>query len=192
MAQRPRLEGAVFRDGARMLPDVVRFRGVTGGAPAGGCRSGGMTRVATPVTEPIRPAMGGVGVRYLELATRLPAAGFDIVLPRPASVDQAAACGAHPGSVRPFDAAPRRRAVRRPRGASWRRATRQRRRAWACPPRRGRRSLRPVAGRELPLPRDARSRPVPQRSRDLGAADVDWAIFSSARRTSTPLLSRTS
>ncbi len=64
-----------------------------------------MTRVALVVSEPIRPAMGGIGVRYLELATRLPAAGFDTVLISPGSLDDAAACGLDAGAVRRFDAA---------------------------------------------------------------------------------------
>lgn len=64
-----------------------------------------MTRVALVVSEPIRPAMGGIGVRYLELAKRLPAAGFDTVVLSPGSVAEAEACGLDPAVVRPFDAA---------------------------------------------------------------------------------------
>lgn len=50
-------------------------------------------------SEPIRPAMGGIGVRYLELARRLPAAGFDVRLLSPAAPEEAAACGLEPASV---------------------------------------------------------------------------------------------
>lgn len=64
-----------------------------------------MTRVALLVSEPIRPAMGGIGVRYLELARRLPEAGFDTVVLSPGSVDDAAACGLDPDRVRPFEPA---------------------------------------------------------------------------------------
>ena len=64
-----------------------------------------MTRVALVVSEPIRPAMGGIGVRYLELARRLPAAGFDTVLISPGAPDEAAACGLDPAAVRRFEAA---------------------------------------------------------------------------------------
>jgi hypothetical protein len=57
-------------------------------------------RVALVSSEAIRPAMGGIGVRYLELARRLPAFGFDVVLVSPGSPDQAAACGLDGGRVR--------------------------------------------------------------------------------------------
>lgn len=60
----------------------------------------GATRVALVSSEPIRPAMGGIGVRYLELARRLPALGFDVVLVSPGSPEQAAACGLDPARVR--------------------------------------------------------------------------------------------
>ncbi len=46
--------------------------------------------------------MGGIGVRYLELARRLPQRGFDVVLISPGTRDEAAACGLDPGRVRPF------------------------------------------------------------------------------------------
>jgi len=55
--------------------------------------------VALVSSEPIRPAMGGIGVRYLELARRLPAAGFDVRLLSPAAPEEAAACGLEPASV---------------------------------------------------------------------------------------------
>jgi glycosyltransferase involved in cell wall biosynthesis len=43
-----------------------------------------MTRVALLSSEPIRPLMAGIGIRYLEFARRLPAAGVDVVLVSPA------------------------------------------------------------------------------------------------------------
>jgi len=52
-----------------------------------------VTRVALLSSEPIRPSMGGIGIRYLELARRLPAAGFDVVLLSPAPAEESAACG---------------------------------------------------------------------------------------------------
>lgn len=39
-----------------------------------------MTRLALLPSEPIRPQMAGIGIRYLELARRLPAAGIEVVL----------------------------------------------------------------------------------------------------------------
>jgi glycosyltransferase involved in cell wall biosynthesis len=63
-----------------------------------------VSRVALVSSEPLRPAMGGIGVRYLELARRLPAAGFDTVLVSPAAVDETAACGVPPERVRRFAA----------------------------------------------------------------------------------------
>jgi hypothetical protein len=64
-----------------------------------------VSRVALVASEPIQAAMGGIGVRYLELARRLPAAGFDTVVVSPGTVEEAAACGLDPRAVRPFDAA---------------------------------------------------------------------------------------
>jgi hypothetical protein len=63
-----------------------------------------VSRVALVVSEPIRPAMGGIGVRYLELAKRLPLAGLDTILVSPGSVDEATACGLDPDAVRRFEA----------------------------------------------------------------------------------------
>ena len=59
-----------------------------------------MKRVALLSSEPIRPAMGGIGIRYLEIARRLPAAGFDVVLLSPAPPEEAARCGIAPDRVR--------------------------------------------------------------------------------------------
>jgi len=44
--------------------------------------------------------MGGIGVRYLELAQRLPSQGFDVVLVSPGSKDEGVACGLEPDRVR--------------------------------------------------------------------------------------------
>lgn len=60
-------------------------------------------RVGLLSTEAIRPTMGGIGVRYLELARRLPALGFDVVLASPGSREQAAECGLDPARVRPLE-----------------------------------------------------------------------------------------
>lgn len=57
-------------------------------------------RVGLLSSEPIRPACGGIGVRYLELARRLPAFGFDVVLASPADVETMMACGLERERVR--------------------------------------------------------------------------------------------
>jgi hypothetical protein len=44
-----------------------------------------MTRVALLSSEAIRPRMAGIGIRYLELARRLPRPGLDVVLLSPAA-----------------------------------------------------------------------------------------------------------
>ena len=62
-----------------------------------------MRRVALLSSEPIRPAMGGIGIRYLELAQRLPALGFDTVLLSPAAPEESARCGLDPARVRRFE-----------------------------------------------------------------------------------------
>jgi glycosyltransferase involved in cell wall biosynthesis len=61
-----------------------------------------VVRVALVSSEPIRPAMGGIGVRYLELARRLPALGFDVVLISPGAPEQAAECGLDAGRARRY------------------------------------------------------------------------------------------
>lgn len=63
-----------------------------------------MTRVALLSSEPIRPRMAGIGIRYLEFARRLPAAGIETVLISPASRDEGAALGLDPSLIRPFEA----------------------------------------------------------------------------------------
>ncbi|HEY2740309.1 MAG TPA: hypothetical protein VGK45_18000, partial [Thermoanaerobaculia bacterium] len=52
-----------------------------------------MTRIALVSSEPIRPKMAGIGIRYLELARRLPRYGFDVVLISPADPAETAALG---------------------------------------------------------------------------------------------------
>jgi len=64
-----------------------------------------VTRVALLSSEPIRPAMGGIGIRYLELARRLPAFGLDVVLLSPAAPEESARCGLDPARVRRATAA---------------------------------------------------------------------------------------
>jgi len=52
-----------------------------------------MTRIALVSSEPIRPKMAGIGIRYLELARRLPRYGFDVVLVSPAEPAETTALG---------------------------------------------------------------------------------------------------
>src|SRR5262249_37125403 len=44
----------------------------------------GMTRIALLSSEPVRARMAGIGIRYLELARRLPRPGIEVVLVSPA------------------------------------------------------------------------------------------------------------
>ncbi|MFL6196226.1 MAG: glycosyltransferase [Thermoanaerobaculia bacterium] len=63
-----------------------------------------MTRVALLSSEPIRPLMAGIGIRYLELARRLPAHGIEVVLASPAAPEETAALGGLDGvQVRRFE-----------------------------------------------------------------------------------------
>jgi glycosyltransferase involved in cell wall biosynthesis len=50
-----------------------------------------MNRIALLASEPIRPRMAGIGIRYCELARRLPSHGFEIVLISPAEPAETAA-----------------------------------------------------------------------------------------------------
>jgi len=52
-----------------------------------------MTRVALVSSEPVRPRMAGIGIRYLELARRLPGCGIDVVLLSPAAPEETAELG---------------------------------------------------------------------------------------------------
>ncbi|HEV8238788.1 MAG TPA: glycosyltransferase family 4 protein [Thermoanaerobaculia bacterium] len=61
-----------------------------------------MTRIALLSSEPVRERMAGIGIRYLELARRLPRPGVDVVLISPAP---AADVPPVPGEVRTFDPA---------------------------------------------------------------------------------------
>jgi len=49
-----------------------------------------MTRIALLSSEPIRPRMAGIGIRYLEFARRLAAAGLETVLLSPATPSESA------------------------------------------------------------------------------------------------------
>lgn len=59
-----------------------------------------MTRIALVSSEPIRPRMAGIGIRYLEFARRLAAAGLETVLLSPAPPAPAAAALAAPETRR--------------------------------------------------------------------------------------------
>jgi glycosyltransferase involved in cell wall biosynthesis len=62
-----------------------------------------MTRIALLSSEPIRPRMAGIGIRYLELARRLPRYGFDVRLVSPAAPEETAALGVPAADIRPFE-----------------------------------------------------------------------------------------
>lgn len=62
-----------------------------------------MTRVALVSSEPIRPLMAGIGIRYLELARRLPEYGVETVLVSPAAPEETRALGLD-SPVRRFEA----------------------------------------------------------------------------------------
>jgi len=61
-----------------------------------------LTRIALLSSEPIRPLMAGIGIRYLELARRLPAQGIDVVLISPAAPEEATPLGLGSVAVRLF------------------------------------------------------------------------------------------
>lgn len=60
-----------------------------------------MTRIALLSSEPLRERVGGIGVRYLELARRLPRHGIEVVVVSPAEPGETPLPAA---SVRPFAA----------------------------------------------------------------------------------------
>jgi glycosyltransferase involved in cell wall biosynthesis len=63
-----------------------------------------VSRIALLSSEPVRPRMAGIGIRYLELARRLPAAGIDVVLISPAPPEETAALGGLEGiAIRHFE-----------------------------------------------------------------------------------------
>lgn len=61
-----------------------------------------MTRLALVCSEPIRERMAGIGIRYLELARRLPGFGVETVLLSPGTVEDAVALGLPRACVRPL------------------------------------------------------------------------------------------
>ena len=60
-----------------------------------------MTRIALLSSEPLREKVGGIGVRYLELARRLPREGLEVVALSPAAPEETPLPA---GAVRPFAA----------------------------------------------------------------------------------------
>ncbi len=62
-----------------------------------------MKRVALVVSEPIRPAMGGIGVRYLEMTRHLLRLGFDAIMVSPSTIEEAAGCGLEPRHLVRFE-----------------------------------------------------------------------------------------
>jgi glycosyltransferase involved in cell wall biosynthesis len=62
-----------------------------------------MNRIALVSSEPVRPMMAGIGIRYLELARRLPRYGFETVLVSPAEPAETAALGLDGIPVRRFE-----------------------------------------------------------------------------------------
>jgi glycosyltransferase involved in cell wall biosynthesis len=62
-----------------------------------------MSRIALVSSEPIRPRMAGIGIRYLELARRLPRDGVEIVLLSPAAPAESAALALGGVEVRRFE-----------------------------------------------------------------------------------------
>ncbi len=59
-----------------------------------------MTRIALLSSEPVRPRMAGIGIRYLELARRLPQFGIETVLLSPAEPEETAELGIDRGAIR--------------------------------------------------------------------------------------------
>lgn len=63
-----------------------------------------MTRIALLSSEPVRARMAGIGIRYLELARRLPRHGIDVTLVSPAEPEESAALGGLGGiEIRRFE-----------------------------------------------------------------------------------------
>lgn len=62
-----------------------------------------MSRVALLSSEPLRPRMAGIGIRYAELARRLLARGLDVAVISPARGMETAELGIPLASVRPFE-----------------------------------------------------------------------------------------
>jgi len=72
-----------------------------------------VSRVALVSSEPIRPRMGGIGVRYFELANHLASAGHEVTLFSPAGADETAALGRVGWTPRRFELADFGRELRR-------------------------------------------------------------------------------
>ena len=128
-------------------------------------RSAARGAVGLLSSEPLRPLMAGIGIRYLELARRLAGAGLRVALVHPGPLDQT------PDARRERRAA-RVRARRARRDSSptatrrWRRGSSPTTSRSSCRRAAARdRPLRSLAGREPALHRDARARSVPQRPR---------------------------
>ena len=62
-----------------------------------------VTRLGLVCSEPIRERMAGIGIRYLEIARRLPALGVDAVLLSPGDPAEAVALGIDAARVRPLE-----------------------------------------------------------------------------------------
>lgn len=62
-----------------------------------------MTRIALVSSEPVRPRMAGIGIRYFELARRLPERGVDVVLVSPADPEETAALSLPGVEIRRFE-----------------------------------------------------------------------------------------
>ncbi|MFL6258944.1 MAG: glycosyltransferase family 4 protein [Thermoanaerobaculia bacterium] len=62
-----------------------------------------MTRVALLSSEPIRPLMAGIGIRYLEFARRLPAYGIEVALVSPGAPEETAGLGLEGVEIRRFE-----------------------------------------------------------------------------------------
>jgi len=82
-----------------------------GGADRGTTSRGAVSRVALVSSEPIRERMAGIGIRYLELARRLPAClaseergEVEILLVSPAEPERTAALGIPSERIRRFEA----------------------------------------------------------------------------------------
>jgi glycosyltransferase involved in cell wall biosynthesis len=61
-------------------------------------------KIALLCSEPIKPAMGGIGIRYLEMARHLPTQDLDVVLIHPGDKEAAASFNLDTAAVRIFQA----------------------------------------------------------------------------------------
>ncbi len=146
----------------------------------------GSTRIALVSSEPVRPRMAGIGIRYFELARRLAERGIGVRLVSPAEPGEIEIPGVE---VRRFE---RGRLTEILAGcdaavAQGQLANDVRPRAAAASGRH--RPLRSVADREPDLRRHPRPRSVPQRPRHLGAPDVARRLLPLLVRGAADLLS---